>query len=808
MADHRVQQFDNMAMDVMDADRYDGHHQQSYRAEVYDRRPPAPSGGNIRDFGSRGQFGSNPVRVLVNDHEWSQVTPGHRHSNDERPGEGHRSGGLNISVRSDQELLRADYLAEIHSSRKLNKVNKQSQISLSREDLVKLDRFEPIRVSFVDRKQGVEYDAYGQLIGPVTSDDAPECFDHHADPAPQTVYPPGAPEERLNPPAKAGHFYHHPGPDGIFYSGQIDLPPNYDQGYSGSEWSSALGNQPPTSGADPEWQGVTFTTSSATYPPGFAARQTNVPNFPTYLPLSIVVGVLFFFPIAFIAVSFAIQAKRLKKSGNHVKALELARRALHLNILAVVMGVIGYGVMGFLIWYQTKSDHSLFVQDCSYGRAKLREWLDLEVRDISKVTWSVIDPCNPIIDPCDPVINPCDPAIDLCDPVIDPCDPAIDLCDPVIDPCDPIIDPCHPAIDPCDPVIDPCDPVIDPCDPVIDPCDPVIDPCHPSIIDPCDPVIDPCDPVIDPCDPVIDPCDPAIDPCGPVIDPCDPAIDPCDPVIDPCDPVIDPCNPVIDPCNPVIDPSDPVIDPCHPSVIDPCDPVIDPCDPVIDPCDPVIDPCDPVIDPCHPVIDPCHPSVIDPCDPVIDPCDPLIDPCDPAIDPCDPVIDPCDPAIDPCDPVIDPCDPVIDPCNPVIYPCDPVIDPCDPVIDPCDPVIDLCHPSLIRVIQSVVDTCNPVIDSCDPVIDPCDPVIDSCDPVIDSCDPVIDPCDPVIDPCDPVIDPCDPVIDSCDPVIDSCDPVIDPCDPVIDLCHPVIDPCRPVIVYLFNGYSPPPRRII
>nr|KAI8763581.1 hypothetical protein BgiMline_006517 [Biomphalaria glabrata] len=259
---------------------------------------------------------------------------------------------LSHSVRSDKSLLSADHPSKSNSS--LNKGH-----SLSSEDLMKLERFETLRVSFIDRKKGVEYDANGDILPPSSADDTDN---NHGDYYPEDYpdnYPDNYPEDQYQ---TSPDGYASPtegrGRDSYGnYNYSSDHPPAYPTSYNQGETPGGRADYQTNGssyayGSRPEWQGGTFNPSPAD--PTFSTRQNTGPKIPNYIHCSIVVAFLFFFPVAVIATMYAVKAFKMKNAGRHAEAKALAKRALHLNILAVVLGVIGYGVTGFMIWYNVK----------------------------------------------------------------------------------------------------------------------------------------------------------------------------------------------------------------------------------------------------------------------------------------------------------------------------------------------------------------------------------------------------------------------------------------------------------------------
>ncbi|XP_055892298.1 uncharacterized protein LOC106077433 [Biomphalaria glabrata] len=104
--------------------------------------------------------------------------------------------------------------------------------------------------------------------------------------------------------------------------------------------------------ASSEWQGGIFTPQASRSTD--SREQTMEIKFQRYFYLSIVVMVFFLSPIAGAALVMIMKAKKWKAAGVNKKAMDLADLSLQLNVLAIIVGVIGYASTGFFIWYNNK----------------------------------------------------------------------------------------------------------------------------------------------------------------------------------------------------------------------------------------------------------------------------------------------------------------------------------------------------------------------------------------------------------------------------------------------------------------------
>ncbi|XP_059158716.1 uncharacterized protein LOC131942804 [Physella acuta] len=117
---------------------------------------------------------------------------------------------------------------------------------------------------------------------------------------------------------------------------------------SGAEFSYIItSTQNPGRSAVPEYNLQTFTEPEVVIPV--------VPHIRNYVPLSILVTFLFSWLFGILAIQYSLKANRRKREKRYKDAANEASSAFYLNMFGIFWGIIGYGLMGFLIWYFQKN---------------------------------------------------------------------------------------------------------------------------------------------------------------------------------------------------------------------------------------------------------------------------------------------------------------------------------------------------------------------------------------------------------------------------------------------------------------------
>ncbi|XP_055892852.1 uncharacterized protein LOC106061272 [Biomphalaria glabrata] len=282
---------------------------------------------------------------------------------------------------------------------------------LDRENEEKLQRFDPLEVTFLDRKTGVEYTADGKPFwlsqGQSTdsqnyseeganypsqpwhgeyTNEAIECdTQRFTYSVPQDIAPSGnqqhwkeTRETEMNTSSAGNDFSR------VFtVSGkQQEPPPSYGRYHEsqqtpaqGRYWSEQTqqwqGYTPQLSGSTPQWsaQDQQWTGQSQwpmTTSSNVTVTQPSVTNNvvissgrkpDNHLCMSIFVLICCFWPIGICAVVQSSQVNQLYAQGKHVEAQQKSRSARSLSIAGMVLGFISYGVAAVNVFFRLKNSH-------------------------------------------------------------------------------------------------------------------------------------------------------------------------------------------------------------------------------------------------------------------------------------------------------------------------------------------------------------------------------------------------------------------------------------------------------------------
>ncbi|CAL1529368.1 unnamed protein product [Lymnaea stagnalis] len=320
---------------------------------------------NSSYFNSRASLGVN-----VNDVNNTSATTQQYTGYDERD---NLALPASVDQNRGQQGRRHEEVAEIGALRAYHRALKADKMKLMKATKEipddKMADMEPVVVTFVDKKNGIEYDAFGQIIPPAPFDDrtqsaAPEDSDDailtpheqasegtsdyspYGHDYPSPYYPQYQSQDQSisqqnvqTYPAHPTYGYDQPPANTLHYDPQVP-PPQYP-------------GQPYT-----EWQGGTF------YPPNsnqtvqqyvYTQPATPVSEIPDYMACSVVVFLCCCWPFGLAAIRLARAAKDSARQGNYAQAMEHAQASRAWNITGVFLGIVAYVVMGVSIYFRIQS---------------------------------------------------------------------------------------------------------------------------------------------------------------------------------------------------------------------------------------------------------------------------------------------------------------------------------------------------------------------------------------------------------------------------------------------------------------------